>query len=112
MHYSITVQGEVNELMVRSIHQLEYALFLAHLRGIRKDSGLTQDQVAERLGQTQSFVSKCELGERRIDIVELRAFCQALGVSLFDFARGLEEAILTTEAYALGQNLNVGEERA
>ncbi|MBI2761787.1 MAG: helix-turn-helix transcriptional regulator [Chloroflexi bacterium] len=78
--------------MVKSIHQADYALFLNRLRGARRMAGLTQEQVAERLRQTQSFVSKCELGERRVDVVELQAFCQAFGISLVDFVQELESA--------------------
>ena len=40
-----------------------------------------------RLGETQSFVSKCERGERRMDIVELRAFCHAMDTTLEKFIR-------------------------
>ena len=79
--------------MSKSIFTTEYALFLNHLRFARKAAGLTQKQLAERLGQTQSFVSKCERGERRIDIVELRGFCQAIGISLNDFILQLETSI-------------------
>lgn len=42
----------------------------------RKDAGLTQVEVARRLGRTQSFVTKAERGERRLDVVELRAFAR------------------------------------
>lgn len=79
--------------MEKSIFTREYDIFLRQLRTARKAAGLTQEQVADHLGQTQSFVSKCERGERRIDIVELRAFCQALGISLADFVQQLETAI-------------------
>ncbi|MDY6806416.1 MAG: helix-turn-helix transcriptional regulator [Cyanobacteriota bacterium] len=79
--------------MSKSIFTTEYALFLSLLREARKAAGLTQEQMAERLGQTQSYVSKCERGERRIDIVELRAFCQAIGISLNDFILQLETSI-------------------
>lgn len=79
--------------MEKSIFTKEYALFLSHLRAARKAAGLTQEQVAERLGQTQSFVSKCERGERRINVVELRAFCQAIGISFADFIQELETAM-------------------
>lgn len=47
--------------------------FLRRLRQARRDAGLTQVEVAARLGRTQSFVTKAERGERRIDVVELRA---------------------------------------
>jgi hypothetical protein len=46
-----------------------------------------------RLGETQTFVSKCERGERRIDVMELRMFCQAFGFSLKEFVSLLEKAI-------------------
>lgn len=83
--------------MEKSIFTGEYALFLSHLRAARKAKGLTQAQLAERLGETQSFVSKCERGERRIDAIELRAFCQAIGISLADFIQQLETAIENQE---------------
>jgi transcriptional regulator with XRE-family HTH domain len=49
--------------------------------------------MAENMGETQSFVSKCERGERRIDIVELRIFCKAIGIPVAKFVERLEEAI-------------------
>ncbi|GAX43162.1 helix-turn-helix domain-containing protein [Tolypothrix sp. NIES-4075] len=76
--------------MAKSIFTEEYALFLRHLRNSRKNAGLTQEQVANRLNQTQSFVSKCERGERRIDVVEIRAFCCAMEISFSEFMRQLE----------------------
>ena len=47
------------------------------LKKAREEAGLTQAQLALRIGETQTFVSKCERGERRIDVIELRAFCRA-----------------------------------
>jgi hypothetical protein len=44
-----------------------YAVFLQTLKAAREKAGLTQAQLAKRLGETQTFVSKCERGERRID---------------------------------------------
>ncbi len=66
--------------MDKSLFSNDYVLFLQQLREARKKAGLTQEQLAELLGQTQSFISKVERGERRLDVVELRAFCIALGV--------------------------------
>jgi transcriptional regulator with XRE-family HTH domain len=54
----------------------QYRTFLQKLRQARKDAGLTQYQIADLLGKPQSFVSKCETGERRVDIVELQAFAE------------------------------------
>ncbi len=65
----------------------------ALLRAIRTEAGLRQVDLARRLGQPQSFVSKYESGERRLDVLELRRICQLLGLSLQDFIRRLEERI-------------------
>lgn len=76
--------------MEKSLYSEGYSLFLRQLRTTRKGAGVTQIELAKRLDETQSFVSKCERGERRIDVVELREFCRALGVSLTEFARRLD----------------------
>ena len=61
------------------------------LRQIRVDAGVTQAELAGRLGVPQSVVSKYESGERRLDILELRQVCKALDWSLADFVRRLEK---------------------
>lgn len=66
-----------------------YATFRKRLRAARELAGLSQTQTARRLGRPQSFVSKCESGERRVDVVELRTFAVIYGVDLsFFFGRG------------------------
>ena len=60
----------------------EYAILRSLLRTIRKEAGVSQVELAKRLEVPQSFVSKIESGERRIDIVELRRVCVALGCTL------------------------------
>jgi transcriptional regulator with XRE-family HTH domain len=79
--------------MEKTIHSAEYAVFLQHFRKTRRRSGLTQIQLASKTGETQSFISKCERGERRIDIVELRAFCRAFGLSLKQFVTSFEREV-------------------
>ena len=54
--------------------------FLATLRAARDKAGLTQQELADRLGKPQSFVAKYENGERRIDVVEFVALADAIGV--------------------------------
>lgn len=83
--------------MEKSVISRDYSLFLEHLKNARKKAGVTQEQLARLLGETQSFVSKCERGERRLDIVEVRAFCNALGVSFPSFATQLD-TLFTEEA--------------
>lgn len=63
------------------------------LRQIRREANLSQAEVAQRLGLPQSFVSKYELGERRLDVLEIRQICKAVGISLEDFVRKLEEIL-------------------
>jgi hypothetical protein len=46
---------------------------------------MTQTDGGKKFGAHASFVSKCESGERRVDVVELAAFCQIYGVSLAEF---------------------------
>lgn len=57
----------------------------ALLRQVRLDAALTQAQVAERIGETQSYVSKYENGEQRLDLIELEAVCKAVNISLSQF---------------------------
>jgi transcriptional regulator with XRE-family HTH domain len=78
--------------MEKSIHSRNYKKFLKLLKTTRMESGVTQVTLAERLGVTQSFMSKCERGERRIDIAELAQLCDAMEVSLADFVAALEKS--------------------
>lgn len=63
------------------------------LRTARKARNLTQKELGQRLKQTQSFISKCERGERRLDVVEVRAICTAIGISFQDFVLELDKAM-------------------
>jgi transcriptional regulator with XRE-family HTH domain len=78
--------------MEKTRHSERYNRFLVALRQARKDAGLTQTQVAAHFGSHASFVSKCETGERRVDVVELAQFCRLYGVNLASFLKnaGLE----------------------
>jgi len=67
---------------VQSIYSSEYKVFLARLRQQRLAKQWTQVQVARALGKPQSFVSKIERGERRLDPLELKAVAKLYGVSV------------------------------
>ena len=71
----------------------EYKVFLELLRAERKAANLTQDELAKRLRQKQGFVSKCESGQRRVDMIEARRFCIALGTSFAEFVKKVEATI-------------------
>ena len=75
----------------------EFDLLRQHLRASRQASHLTQGEVAERMGKPSSYISKCELGERRMDMVETRAFCQAIEKPFIEFVQEFEETLAQFE---------------
>ncbi len=54
----------------------DFERFLVRFRQARRSAGLTQVEVANKLGKPQSYVSKCESGERRVDVLELAMFAR------------------------------------
>jgi transcriptional regulator with XRE-family HTH domain len=79
--------------MFRSLNSEEYNIFLKTLYRLRIGAGLKQIDIAEKLGVPQSYISKIENGERRIDIIELRRIVKVLGVSLVEFIQEFEDKI-------------------
>jgi len=67
------------------------------LKRIRQDKGIRQVELAEKLGVPQSFISKYESGDRRLDILELRQVCKAVGITLQELIRKLEESLNETK---------------
>ena len=62
------------------MHASRYGILRARLVELREAKGLTQTDIALQFGKPQSYVSKYERGERRLDIVELIAVAKTLGV--------------------------------
>jgi transcriptional regulator with XRE-family HTH domain len=83
--------------MQKSLHSTQQQVLLALLRRVRFDRLLTQHELAERIGMSQSDISKVERGVRRLDVVELRAWVMGLGLSLGDFISELEAEIHAAE---------------
>ena len=79
--------------MEKSIYSEQYTELLNLLKQTRKAASITQEQLAKSPGQTQSFVSKVERGERRLDVVELRAVERALDIDFPSFASRLHEIL-------------------
>ena len=75
--------------MTKSVFTKMHDLLRQMLVQARSESGLTQVQLAERLSRPQSFVSKVERGERRLDVVEFFEVAEALGIDPFAFLRTL-----------------------
>ncbi|MFA6537661.1 MAG: helix-turn-helix transcriptional regulator [Patescibacteria group bacterium] len=62
--------------MVETLRSKEYAQFVGRLRKARLEAGLRQIDVAKKLKRTQSYVSRVEVGEQRLDIIELKKFAE------------------------------------
>jgi transcriptional regulator with XRE-family HTH domain len=78
---------------LKFIHSNGHQKLCDLIRRTREAKGITQIALADKLAVPQSFVSKVETGERRLDILELRAVCLALGVPLKKFVQALEKEI-------------------
>jgi ribosome-binding protein aMBF1 (putative translation factor) len=76
--------------VTKSVFTEKYELFRDRLVSARKMAGLTQMQLAERLSRPQSFVSKYERGERRLDVVEFLEVARAMGVDPFRLLKDLD----------------------
>ena len=63
------------------------------LRKVREEARMSQTQLAAKLGKPQLFVSRSELGERRIDFLETLDFCSACGITASQFIERLERAV-------------------
>ena len=61
------------------LHDADYAVFIGQLTAIRRQKAITQSDLAARLQRPQSYVSKFERLERRLDIAEWRNVARALG---------------------------------
>ena len=84
--------------MQKSLHTEQHRVLCELLRELRTDAKLSQVQLAEAIDEPQSMVSRVEVGERRLDILELRQWLTALDMSLTVFVRRLESRLSTADA--------------
>ena len=77
--------------MTKSVYTERYGQFRLRLIRARKTAGLTQAEVAARLSRPQSYVSKYERGERRLDVVELFEIAEAIGFDPAEFLKTLDD---------------------
>jgi transcriptional regulator with XRE-family HTH domain len=77
----------------KSIYRKEYKYFVEVLIEFRNKAGLLQIDLAKMLNVHQSYVSKIETGQRRVDIIELREICSYLNTNLIEFTKQLEKKI-------------------
>lgn len=83
--------------MEKTVHTREYAVLLQLLRETRLAAGVTQVELAGRIGEAQSHYSKMERGEVRLDLIQVRTVCQALGTALPAFVTELEKRLAARE---------------
>lgn len=77
----------------KKIYMAQRNLMVGLLREIRLDTGLTQVELAARIGKDQAYVSRYESGQRKLDVLEVREICQAIGITLEKFVKSLEKAL-------------------
>lgn len=68
--------------MPKTIHSKEHKAIVARLRRARLDAGFKQVDAAKKLRKQQSYISRCESGEHRLDVIELREFAKLYGKPL------------------------------
>jgi len=83
--------------MPSSLHNADYQLFRSMLIEARVTSGLTQVQIAERLSKPQSYISKYERGERRLDFPEFVELAEILGINVVAFVSDYQAAIASSK---------------
>ncbi|MBV8380176.1 MAG: helix-turn-helix transcriptional regulator [Paucibacter sp.] len=99
--------------MHKSLHNRPNEIYLSLLRDKRLSRKLRQADLAVRLGRTQGVVSRVESGERRLDIVELWAWLNALDTDVVSFVRQLDRRLRSAAADAGARGLSVpGTKRA
>lgn len=79
--------------MSKSVFTDGYTVFLDALAEARRGAGVTQAELAGRLGKPQSFVSKIENGERRVDLIELVAILRAMSLDEIAFIAAVVDAL-------------------
>lgn len=79
--------------MPKSTFTTEYDAFCRLLRQVREEAGLSQNLAAKRMGVPQAWLSKCEHGQRRMDVLELWRVCEVVGIAPEEFMRRLGEAL-------------------
>ena len=77
--------------MTKSVFTAKYSRFRLLMVEARKSAKLTQTELAQKLSRPQSFVSKYELGERRLDVIEFLEVARALGMDAVKFIKELND---------------------
>ena len=87
--------------MARSVFTKKYDQFRQLLIQARKDAGMTQIELAAKLSRPQSFVSKFERGERRLDVIEFLDIARALGFDPAHFLKKISKSKVASSSKSL-----------
>jgi transcriptional regulator with XRE-family HTH domain len=79
--------------MKKKIYMAQRARLVGLLREMRIEANLTQVDLAVRIEKDQAYVSRYESGQRRLDVLEVREICQAIGSTLEEFVERLEKTL-------------------
>lgn len=79
--------------MKKKVYIAQRSRLVSILREMRIEAGLTQTDLAARIEKDQVYVSRYESGQRRLDVLEVREICQAIGITLEGFVKKLEKAL-------------------
>ncbi|MCK5243414.1 helix-turn-helix transcriptional regulator [bacterium] len=79
--------------MKKTLRSREQKALQKLLIALRKEAGLLQADLAKKLGKPQSFVSKYEIGERRLDLIEVHYICKTIGIRFSKFAKRVEKLL-------------------
>lgn len=80
--------------MDKELYLNRWKIFREVLKMERKKRNVSQESLAKMLGIKQSYISKTEIGDRRLDVIELLEYCDAMGITLTDFVFRMEGRLL------------------
>nr|WP_272210217.1 helix-turn-helix transcriptional regulator [Marinicella sp. W31]MDC2876082.1 helix-turn-helix transcriptional regulator [Marinicella sp. W31] len=78
--------------MVKTLGSARHRALIAYLIEARERAGVTQTELAEKLGEYQSFIARLESGQRRVDVVEFLEFAEILGFDPYNALKKVEAA--------------------
>lgn len=73
-----------------------YTVLTNLIKGVRVENNLTQVELAEKIKKAQSYISKYESGQRKLDIFEIKDICNSLNINLVDFVQKFDEELAKT----------------
>lgn len=79
--------------MTKSGSRRNYEIVGSLLSRARRTRRMSQTRLAEKLGRQQGYISRCEVGDQGVNLVELHDYCRVLGISLQDFVKRFERAM-------------------